>query len=232
MSLPSVLNPISPYLQRAREISGVEPVVSYYCTYYAVKIGLQLDSSDPQVQQSLSLLLDQLEKAKILSENGQLAGVDVDMKRVYEFGLKIFNNADAEERNSIATRQTAKSFMASVHFFQVLNVFGDLPSEVVEKIKYAKYKASEILKQANKTENTSFESKDQEHQENQPEEKQTGESKEENITKYQGSQFSRQNLDKSDNIFDTNSPRNQSLDYDTVVSIIPVVISQEQQQQE
>lgn len=43
-------------------------------------------------------------------------------------------------------RKTAKNFVAAANFLELLKVFGDIDSEVEEKIKYAKWRAADIVK--------------------------------------------------------------------------------------
>ena len=43
-------------------------------------------------------------------------------------------------------RKTAKTFLAASLFMEVLSVFGDLEPDIAEKIKYSKFKATEIMK--------------------------------------------------------------------------------------
>lgn len=45
-----------------------------------------------------------------------------------------------------SNRKTAKNFVAAANFLELLKVFGDIDSEVEEKIKYAKWRAADIVK--------------------------------------------------------------------------------------
>ncbi|OMJ19158.1 hypothetical protein AYI70_g4902 [Smittium culicis] len=60
--VPAGLKSIAPYILRAKEVALVEPLISYYCLFYAVKTGLGLNFNDPDSQAYLSNLLDNLEK--------------------------------------------------------------------------------------------------------------------------------------------------------------------------
>jgi vacuolar protein sorting-associated protein VTA1 len=46
----------------------------------------------------------------------------------------------------VTIRKTAKTFLAASIFLELLRVFGDLDPEVAEKIKYAKFKAADIIR--------------------------------------------------------------------------------------
>ncbi|CAO3668520.1 unnamed protein product [Rhizopus stolonifer] len=65
---------------------------------------------------------------------------------VENFALKIFLNADNEDRAGKANKRTAKTFLAASIFLELLKTFGELDSETEAKIKYAKWKATDITK--------------------------------------------------------------------------------------
>jgi vacuolar protein sorting-associated protein VTA1 len=69
---------------------------------------------------------------------------------VEEFALKVFAKADNEDRVTTPTKKTAVTFLAASIFMEVLRVFsaegGELDDEIEEKIKYAKWKAADIMK--------------------------------------------------------------------------------------
>lgn len=66
-----------------------------------------------------------------------------------QFSLKIFLAADNEDRAGQASKKTARLFLVSSHFLEVLRVFGEVGEEVEERIKYAKWKAGDIVKALN-----------------------------------------------------------------------------------
>jgi TolA-binding protein len=91
-----------------------------------------------------------------------------DSKHATEFALKVFaaagtNNQsinqsinslhnemhqiiDREDRAGKASANTARTFMAASAFFDVLQQFGALPTDLVDMRKYCKWKAADILK--------------------------------------------------------------------------------------
>ncbi|KAI8806463.1 Vta1 like-domain-containing protein [Cladochytrium replicatum] len=146
-SVPTDLRGISPFLQRSNELANKEPVVAYYCKFYAAKMGIEIGSKNKESQIFLLRLMEDLEKEKgQLGNDEALTNDVVGMAHVESFALKIFMGADNEERAGRSSKKTAKTFLAASLFLEVLKVFGDVDSEIEEKIKYAKYKAAEIMK--------------------------------------------------------------------------------------
>ena len=46
------------------------------------------------------------------------------------FAFRVFEMADQEDRNGIATKNTARTFQAASIFFEILEQFGDISEEV------------------------------------------------------------------------------------------------------
>ncbi|KAJ2394391.1 hypothetical protein GGI23_004705 [Coemansia sp. RSA 2559] len=146
--VPDELKEILPFIQRAHEVAKVDPVVSYFCKYYAVRRAIGKSSREEESQAYLARLMDQLEL-----EKGQLEGHE-SMKddetasaHCSLFALRIFLKADAEDREGRAGKATARNFIVASQFLQIVTSFGDpLPEGISEKIKYAKWRAAEILK--------------------------------------------------------------------------------------
>lgn len=68
---------------------------------------------------------------------------------VLQFASRIFLAADNEDRAGQATKKTGRLFLVASQFFEVMRVFGELPEEIEERIKYAKWKAADIIKALN-----------------------------------------------------------------------------------
>jgi vacuolar protein sorting-associated protein VTA1 len=62
------------------------------------------------------------------------------------FALGVFAKADKQDRAGRADANTAKSFYAASIFFEVLLQFGELQTDILEKQKYAAWKAVDIHK--------------------------------------------------------------------------------------
>ncbi|KAI3635449.1 hypothetical protein MIR68_006087 [Amoeboaphelidium protococcarum] len=155
---PAQLKQLGPFLQRSQELQSRAPVVSYYCKYYAAKMGLAVKDRDKDSTQYLVKLLDQLESEKsTLCQNEEFAQImtndDLAYEHISDFALKIFYQADAVDRKSALNspdkpppKSIALTFLAANIFMQVLSVFGQTDPSVDEKIKYSKWRAAEISK--------------------------------------------------------------------------------------
>ncbi|KAJ3276854.1 hypothetical protein HDV01_002909 [Terramyces sp. JEL0728] len=152
MEPPPELKSVSTYLIRGKELEDKEPIVSYFCYLYATKLSISLGAKSKESQQFISSLMDKLESDKVkLSEYEAINDDDVGYAHLENFGLKIFLNADNEDRNGLASKKTVKTFVAASVFLECLKIFkdGELDEDVKQKIKYAKYKAADIMKALN-----------------------------------------------------------------------------------
>lgn len=133
-----------PFLQRADELEGHQPVVAYYCRVYAAE-GLmkakQAGSTAPGLVETLLAALDGAEKVK-------KGGIDLESgpQKFEEFSLLVFKAADDADRAGNADNSLAMRFYAASLFLEANEQFhnGELPPDLVEKRKYARYKTAYI----------------------------------------------------------------------------------------
>ncbi|KAI5123598.1 hypothetical protein M0805_003415 [Coniferiporia weirii] len=147
--LPTSLKPIAPYIQRAEELRSKDPVIAYWCTYYAAQLGLDQKSHEPGSQEYLLTLITLLEEMKReLGANDAIDHESAGAAYVENFAVKVFTLADNEDRQGRATRSTAKKFLAAANFLELLRVFEKSNNAQVndEKVRYAKWKASDIAR--------------------------------------------------------------------------------------
>ncbi|CAA7265901.1 unnamed protein product [Cyclocybe aegerita] len=148
-SVPPELKAITPYLQRAEELKKQDPIIAYWCAYYAAQVGIALKARDSQSRDLLYALLGTLEQMKAAIGHKDALDVEiVSSAYVENFALKVFANADNEDRSGRTTRSTAKKFLAAANFLEVLKTFTqvDITESNEEKIRYAKWKAADIAK--------------------------------------------------------------------------------------
>lgn len=147
--VPPELKSLTPYLQRADELKTKEPVMAYWCAYYAAQVGIGLKAKAIPCRNFLFELLGLLESMK--QEIGPSDAIDIEAASaayVENFALRVFNLADNEDRKGQSTRSTAKKFLAAAHFLDVLKTFpkSEVSDTNEEKIRYAKWKAADIAK--------------------------------------------------------------------------------------
>ncbi|KAJ3919648.1 DUF605-domain-containing protein [Lentinula edodes] len=147
--LPLPLKSISPYLQRAAELHQKDPVIAYWCAYYAAQVGISLKAKDNASRTLLLELLDVLEKLKReIGPNDAIDTESVSAAYVENFALRVFSVADDEDRSGNSTRSTAKKFLAAANFLEILKTFPktELTEATEGKIRYSKWKAADIAK--------------------------------------------------------------------------------------
>lgn len=147
--IPQDLKPVTSFLQRADELKAQDPIIAYWCAYYAAQVGIALKAPAPANRAFLSSLLTALESLR--TTIGPSDAVDVESASsayTENFALRVFTLADNEDRRGVATRSTAKKFLAAATFLEVLKVFEDKgPWKAHEdKVRYAKWKAADIAK--------------------------------------------------------------------------------------
>ncbi|KAF7311047.1 hypothetical protein HMN09_00648200 [Mycena chlorophos] len=149
VAVPAPLKSISPYLQRADELRTQDPVVAYWCTYFAAQVGISLKAKDAASRDFLFELLGNLEKMKEqIGPNDAIDIESVSAAYVENFALRVFAMADNEDRSGAGNRSTAKKFLAAANFLELLKTFPktEATDGTEEKIKYAKWKAADIAK--------------------------------------------------------------------------------------
>ena len=107
MEIPSELSAITPFLSRATELKIREPIISYYCSFYAAQLALSSNAKSSDSQNFLLNLLDDLEKIKadlILKYEDILTNDLVGFAHVSNFALKVFLTADNEDRSGKSSR--------------------------------------------------------------------------------------------------------------------------------
>ncbi|KCV69634.1 hypothetical protein H696_04052 [Fonticula alba] len=161
--IPLGLKSITTYVQRAREVQDIDPIVSYYAFLCAVENGVKQMSTLPPPEKSASQpfllqLLGHVEKMKPTVEmRPDFADLHSSRKRVENMAARVFLAADDEDRKGTPAMKTSQNFLVAACFFEVLNSMpvpsgsppdgspAGMPREDIDnKIKYAKWRAVEI----------------------------------------------------------------------------------------
>ncbi|KAI8869404.1 DUF605-domain-containing protein [Ramicandelaber brevisporus] len=170
--VPDELLAIRPHLQRSAELVAYKPEISYYCKYYAVKRGMQLQHLSPEGEGFLHKLMDELVSMKAQYRDHQaVTDEQLGAQAVEDFAMAVFDKADSAERSGEISRDLARNFAAAVSFLEVTQLFspvatpspspdegdataaapairqmGELRPDIAEKIKYAKWKMVTVAK--------------------------------------------------------------------------------------
>ncbi|KAK9477596.1 Vta1 like-domain-containing protein [Lipomyces japonicus] len=146
---PPSLKFISTYIARARELERADPVISYYCKYYAIEEALaaKVHQTDPIAAEYVTNLLDVVEQDKEnLKEHDTITDEVVGQAYVEKFATRVFANADKDIQNKTTTKATALNLLAAASFLELLKLFGQPDLVIRDQIKYAKYHAARIIK--------------------------------------------------------------------------------------
>ena len=139
--LPASLKPIKAYLEQAKQ-RAADPVIAYHCRLYALQEAMAMRASIPKADMGFILgLMDSLEKEKAAIGELEDAGVLCE-----NFAQELFQKADDADRAGQSTLPVAKDFLSAAQLMEVCKQFGELPPDLLEKIKYGKWRFVEICK--------------------------------------------------------------------------------------
>eukprot|EP00929_Paragymnodinium_shiwhaense_P042570 TRINITY_DN22011_c0_g1_i1.p1 TRINITY_DN22011_c0_g1~~TRINITY_DN22011_c0_g1_i1.p1 ORF type:complete len:273 (+),score=50.38 TRINITY_DN22011_c0_g1_i1:88-906(+) len=132
-----------PFLQRAGELDAHEPIPAHYCRLFAVESlvkAMQRGELDAAAQ---GVMMEEFAKAEASKARLDLSQGQETMEA---FALRVFDNVDLGDRNGSTTAATAAQFYAAACFLDVCAQFysGELPPDLAEKSKYAKYRTVQI----------------------------------------------------------------------------------------
>ncbi|RHY02688.1 hypothetical protein DYB25_003706 [Aphanomyces astaci] len=148
--IPATFKAVTPFIRRAEELDRdrsrpESQMVAYYCRQYAMELGIKLRNHDASDEASNYLL--SLMEALELEMRSLPAHTHEEGRIICEnFAYDIFMRADEEDRNGGSNKNTARTFYAAGSFFDILKQFGPPSEDVLEKTKYSKFKAADILK--------------------------------------------------------------------------------------
>lgn len=147
--VPPTFKSFTSAVKRAEELerdpSREKRVLAYYCRMYVVSKGAKLATAAPEDRKFLE---EQLIKLESMKPSLSLAG-DEGPRICREQALEVFNKADEVDRMGLADKSTVKLFYSAGTFFEILEQFGPLDSEIAERKKYAKWKAADIMNALN-----------------------------------------------------------------------------------
>merc|ERR1719188_504278 len=131
-----------PFLQRAEELALHEPVIAYYCRVHAVEL-LAREKRGGETPEATTLLLAELQRAE---EAKKVVDLSQGSESMQAFALRVFDAADTKDRAGCGDAGVAHQFYVASQFVDACAQFfdGELPPDLQEKSKYAKYRAMQI----------------------------------------------------------------------------------------
>jgi vacuolar protein sorting-associated protein VTA1 len=131
--IPPSLKLITSACRRAEELekdpNQESQVVAYYCRFFVVSKGSKLCSSPPSGAENAFL---NGEMVKLEQAKPKLGGLNSTQasQMCRSYANSVFEKADDEDRQGVADKATAKIFYASGTFFEILEQFGEIDTEV------------------------------------------------------------------------------------------------------
>ncbi|KAJ5106139.1 Vacuolar protein sorting-associate Vta1 N-terminal [Penicillium angulare] len=150
-SIPASLRSadIGRFALRATQVEKAKPVIAYWCNFYIVNqiIERGLHTSDDEVKLYTTDLVDKLEQFKVENPDNETVTDSIAANAyVEQFGLEVFNRAEAAMTANKVTKQTGDTFQAAATFLELCQNWGELEAEIAGRIKFAKYHAIRIAK--------------------------------------------------------------------------------------
>ncbi|PHH75708.1 hypothetical protein CDD80_2165 [Ophiocordyceps camponoti-rufipedis] len=166
---PSLKIPeVSRFINRANQLRSIKPALAYWCEYHAVNqiVGRSLHTADDASFAFTKTLIERLEATKAeRADDDAIVDNEAGQAYVESFANETFARAERALRADKVTRwafvlrawvllliaslwyrQTADTFDAAATFFDLTREWGAPDAEIVQKIKFAKWNATRILK--------------------------------------------------------------------------------------
>ena len=119
--------------------------MAYYCRLFALQEALALRSAGKTTSADMGFIMGLMDEAEAEKKTlGAQLDDSSDAMHVENFGQELFQKADDQDRAGQSTLQVAKVYNAAYVVMETCKQFGELPSDLAEKIKYAKARAVEI----------------------------------------------------------------------------------------
>jgi vacuolar protein sorting-associated protein VTA1 len=155
---PDTLRAIRPFIHRGNQMASRDPIITYYCYFYAVRYALSkgLHTVSPESTSYVSSVMEELESRKeALRGDDRIDDDMVARAYVENFAGRIFDNGSRAVTAGTATEKTPDTLQAAATFLEITKIWeeeqegGDgreEDGELAKKIRYAKWHAARILK--------------------------------------------------------------------------------------
>ena len=143
-AVPASLKSVKPYIERANELQAKDPIVAYHCRLYALQEAMKVRSAGGLPKEDMGFVIGLMDALE--AEKGALGEMDSPAALVENFAQDLFQRADDADRAGKWDMRTGKAFLVASQLISVCEQFGELPSDLAEKSKYAKWRFVEIAK--------------------------------------------------------------------------------------
>lgn len=147
---------VLPLIRRSEELAERQPVVSWYCKYYAVKLAIRSGEVSPVQIENWLLELEQAKEHQEIptNEEGNEAS-----KIVSVYGLSLFRKANEQLAEGVKNKNLGRLFKAAADVLEVLRLWDDeetgesLVDESLKKvILFSKQQAAQLLTECSEEE--------------------------------------------------------------------------------
>ncbi|WBW73679.1 Vps20 associated protein Vta1 [Schizosaccharomyces osmophilus] len=149
-TVPKEFSSIRNFVQRYNELSKYNPVIAYWCLYWAAQVGLSSSTGLTNTCRDFLLnLVERLEELrKELNENENVHDEESAKVYVNSFAMEVL--LQAEEKSKQNTPDML-AYLAAKDFFDLLKVWGPLDEQTRKYLKFCKLRAVESSKRKSST---------------------------------------------------------------------------------
>lgn len=137
------------FLKLARDCLAANPLVSYWALYYVLEQGIKTPVQDDAFRRQLGVIMTVLEKEKSSRKGDPLFDSEAESRKFIEnYANQLLVRAENEVELGVSPSVSIKIYLSAAHVSTLLTLFGDNSEENTKRIKYCKWKAVTIAKEA------------------------------------------------------------------------------------
>ncbi|KRZ02391.1 Vacuolar protein sorting-associated protein VTA1 -like protein [Trichinella zimbabwensis] len=152
--LPEAFKSLKPYLKIAKDMSGRDVAIEYWCLRYVFREALRLDRTSPECQTFTIFVLsylNMLEDGNKVDE--RLNNENVAQKYMKRVALNVFQEADKIDCSGKFSITVVRLFIRASNLINVLTIFGDLDDSLIEARKYGRWRGAYLFDCFNSSKN-------------------------------------------------------------------------------
>ncbi|KRZ75933.1 Vacuolar protein sorting-associated protein VTA1 -like protein, partial [Trichinella papuae] len=144
--LPEAFKSLKPFLKIAKDMSGRDVAIEYWCLRYVFREALRLDRTSPECQPFTAFVLSYLKKLEDENEVPErFTSINVAQKYMKRVALNVFQEADKIDRSGKFSITVVKLFIRASNLINVLTVLGDLDDSLIEARKYGRWRGAYLF---------------------------------------------------------------------------------------